>query len=615
MSLQFDGVERAFGSQKVLSGLDLHVPDGACYGFLGGNGAGKTTSMRIALGLLAPSKGRVLVDGLDVAAHPTAARARTAGLIEQPGFFSGLSARRNLARLARLAGVPASDRSREIARWLEIVGLADHARRPAGVFSQGMRQRLGLAQALIGGARNILLDEPMNGLDPAGIAEIRQVLRRLVDEEGRTLLVSSHQLKELEGLCDHCGILHRGRIALEGPTPDLLREVDPVYELQVSGRLPEDEVLTTFGTPVEGVGTHDGVQLRLGSRAPEEVLAGLIGAGARVRSFAPTHRDLEAVYLDAVRRADAGEEPRRLAIPEASGESVEVRAPRRPLLRALGYELRRTLLGWRTLALLILPAGIAFFSVRSFARETRAAGEAGSFGGGGVEVPSAFEAVGVGLSSALPFLVTLLVAFASLAVTTERAQGTLKNLVTAPVRRWHAALAKIAILLFKLTLGYGLVLAAACLTAGAHFDWAAPRQMMPGGLMIDLAPVEELEAAFSEVFWRPLLPIGALVGFGWLCGAIVSRAITALAIALLGTFLMEVSRVGLRPEDLEYALPVAYVPSFFANTSWLDYYVQVVRGAGDAVFGLESTAQSVPLVTLCLTFLLGTFAFLVRRVR
>jgi ABC-2 type transport system ATP-binding protein len=222
MSLQLLSLTRRFGDERALDGVSLHVRAGDCYGLIGHNGAGKTTAMRIALGLDRADAGEVQVDGFDTRRAPRETHARLGGLIETPGFHEQLDARSNLEMLARLQGLTVAEARAEAERQLARVGLTQVGAKPVRGFSQGMRQRLGIAQALLGSPRYVLLDEPTNGLDPEGSADVRALLARLVREEGVTVLVSSHQLHELAELCNRVAILQRGRRLVEAETRALL---------------------------------------------------------------------------------------------------------------------------------------------------------------------------------------------------------------------------------------------------------------------------------------------------------------------------------------------------------------------------------------------------------
>jgi len=216
MVLQLLGVSRTFGKQRALDRVTIHVRRGDCYAFIGHNGAGKTSAMRIALGLDRHFEGRVLIEGFDAAQHPREARARMGGLIEVPGFHGTLDGERNLVFLGQLQGLSRLEARREAGRLIELVGLAHAGAKPVGAYSQGMRQRLGIAQALLGQPDLLVLDEPANGLDPAGIQELRALMRRLADQRGLAVFVSSHLLGEIERVCDRIAIVHRGRTLAEG---------------------------------------------------------------------------------------------------------------------------------------------------------------------------------------------------------------------------------------------------------------------------------------------------------------------------------------------------------------------------------------------------------------
>src|SRR6266545_4669039 len=216
-AIETSGLTKRYGGRSVVDSLDMEVPDGVVAGFIGPNGAGKTTTLRMLLGLVRPSAGSGRVLGMPLTA-PARYVAAVGALIESPGFHPGLSGQRNLAIVASLAGL--SDRS-SIPALLERVGLGDRGRDVYRTYSLGMKQRLGIAAALIGGPALLILDEPANGLDPSGIREMRTLLRSFNDE-GRTVFVSSHQLAEVQQVCDWLVVIDRGRRIFQGPTSQLV---------------------------------------------------------------------------------------------------------------------------------------------------------------------------------------------------------------------------------------------------------------------------------------------------------------------------------------------------------------------------------------------------------
>ena len=212
------GVVKRYGRETVLTEVDLDLDEGEVLGLLGPNGAGKTTLIKILLGLATPNSGTVRIFGEDLFRTRKRLRRRIGAIVEAPVFFEYLSAMENLRALVSLNG-PTADADFEDV--LGLVGLADVAGERVGTFSQGMKQRLGIAQALLPANRLVILDEPTNGLDPHGIAGIRQLIRRLSRDRGVTVLVSSHLLAEVEQVCDRVVILNRGRVVQVGRVDDL----------------------------------------------------------------------------------------------------------------------------------------------------------------------------------------------------------------------------------------------------------------------------------------------------------------------------------------------------------------------------------------------------------
>jgi ABC-2 type transport system ATP-binding protein len=301
------GLVKRFGSVRAVDGIDLDVREGDVYGFLGANGSGKTTTVRMLLGLVLPTSGSVELLG---APMPRAARRvlpRVGALVEAPAHYGHLSGAENLRLLdAAGPGGPRRTRRRRIDDALEQVGLAGVGRRPVKAYSLGMRQRLGLAAALLRRPELLVLDEPTNGLDPQGIAEIRALLLDL-HRTGTTVFVSSHLLAEVEQLCSRVGVLDRGRLVLQD---ELAALTAPTGATVVSTPEPDRARAVLDGR----VTAADGQRLVVRGGGTAEVNALLVGAGVPVTGLQPERPTLEQVVLaaasasadrvDAVRRGD-----------------------------------------------------------------------------------------------------------------------------------------------------------------------------------------------------------------------------------------------------------------------------------------------------------------------
>jgi ABC-type multidrug transport system ATPase subunit len=218
--LETTGLSHHFSARTpVLNNIDLRVPEGSIFGFLGPNGAGKTTTLRLVLGLLKKQQGEISVFGKPFAAHRVSVLKRVGSLIESPSVYAQLTAIENLRVLQKVYRCP----EERIARVLQLTGLTDTGKKKAGKFSLGMKQRLGIAIALLNDPALLILDEPTNGLDPEGIIAMRELFR-VLNSQGVTILLSSHLLAEMEKLITHAGIIHKGQILFQGTLEDLRAE-------------------------------------------------------------------------------------------------------------------------------------------------------------------------------------------------------------------------------------------------------------------------------------------------------------------------------------------------------------------------------------------------------
>jgi ABC-2 type transport system ATP-binding protein len=293
VALQTEDLTKRFGARTAVDRLTMRVERGDIYGFLGPNGAGKSTTLRMLLGLVRPTSGVIKFPVRASSWEYLRARSRVGAIIETPAFYENFSGRRNLQLLASLSGGVRAQRVDEV---LEIVDLRARARDPVKVYSYGMRQRLGIAQALLPTPEIIILDEPTNGLDPQGIHETRNLIRRLRDELKLTVLLSSHLLTEIEQLCNRVGIIHEGRLLYEGG-PEALVSSTSLYKVRVDDSARAFELLAKVSGVT--VSQNGGAALRVDAdeESISNVNALLVGNGIKVYELSPAQESLEEAFL------------------------------------------------------------------------------------------------------------------------------------------------------------------------------------------------------------------------------------------------------------------------------------------------------------------------------
>jgi ABC-2 type transport system ATP-binding protein len=273
--------------------IDLNVHAGDVYGFLGPNGAGKTTTLRMALGLITPTEGTVELFGRDPMREGARALEGVAGFVEAPRFYPQMTARKNLELLSALDGNGASTRIDEV---LDIVELRPRAGHRVGGYSHGMRQRLGIAAALLRQPRLLILDEPATGLDPAGMRDMRALIQRLAGE-GITVLLSSHQLPEVQELCDRVAIVESGRVVYEGALADLRRQGGAGYRLRTTDDARALEVLRAQQSVALVESTEHGLGFQAQERDVGELSLSLARAGIGILALTPELATLEDLFF------------------------------------------------------------------------------------------------------------------------------------------------------------------------------------------------------------------------------------------------------------------------------------------------------------------------------
>jgi len=303
--VETSGLTKRFGDRIAVDDVDLRVPQGSAFGYLGANGAGKTTLIRMLLGLTSVTSGTMHLLGRPVPAERATALARVGAIVEEPRFHGHLTGRENLTVIAAAREPEAHAR---IDGALARTGLSQRADERVKRYSLGMRQRLGVARSLLADPELLILDEPTNGLDPAGIREFRDMIRGFV-AEGRTVLLSSHLLDEVERICDAIAIVDRGRIVMQGPIAELARGGEETILIATSDEERAFALLGENRAVASAVAEANGIRVRLrpdveAEPAADELGRRLVLAGLAIRRFEPARASLEQRFLDITSRLE-----------------------------------------------------------------------------------------------------------------------------------------------------------------------------------------------------------------------------------------------------------------------------------------------------------------------
>ncbi|MES2278338.1 MAG: ABC transporter ATP-binding protein [Bacteroidota bacterium] len=294
MVIETTGLTFNFGNQTVVKSLSLQVPEGCIYGFLGPNGAGKTTTIKLLLNLLQTQEGDIKIFGLDFKNHRTEILSQVGSLIEQPAIYAHLTGKENLLNRAILLQISES----RVDEMLALVKLTTAGSKKAGNYSLGMKQRLGIALAMLSDPKLLLLDEPTNGLDPNGIIEIRELLIRLVTQHKKTVFISSHLLGEIERMATHVGIINFGELLFQGEIKDLQSISQPMVHIETANTVDAANLLTKNGYAVVDV-KDDHLSVTYQSKESTAQINTLLNQnGYPIYSIHKVQKDLEKLFLD-----------------------------------------------------------------------------------------------------------------------------------------------------------------------------------------------------------------------------------------------------------------------------------------------------------------------------
>ena len=495
--------------------------------------------------------------------------------------------------LAKIQGIDPP--SEEVDRVLALVGLQDSVDRRVGHYSQGMRQRLGLAQALLGQPSYLILDEPTNGLDPEGIHELRRLLQNLAEQSGTTILLSSHLLHEVTGLCNRIGVLNSGKLLAEAPTDELLSPDSRSYLLKTDDdthALKSLAALEEHGLAVSAT-SEGALQLSADEECADQIVPTLVAAGRKVLAFTPVDPSLEEIYLE-FSRGDRDAMPRAPA-PPLPEPTTDLPRLHRPIRRVVGYELDRLCRPGPVLALLS-PALVAPLVV--YNRHLALSRDADELSQGSLISATditAFEGLARALHTTLPLLALVMAGIASQSIAGEGASGTLRNLLIRPLHRGEIAFGKLTALALTAVLSYLCLLATAVVAAGLAFDYGDVVEILStGGGSFPILTAEEVWPEVWPAIASPVIPLIAFTCLGFFWSTLVRSAAGALALTLGTTIALGLGRTLFRGWDLEAWLPGPYLPSPLARNSHMDFFVDFASGISNATHDFAATAWITP---------------------
>lgn len=296
-ALQIQNVTKTFGKKTAVDNVSFDIYPGEVFGFLGPNGAGKTTIIKMVMGFFRPDNGTIIINGFNRKTHYEAAMASIGGIVENPEMYNSLSARLNLQMYARLHEGVTKERIDEV---LELVGLTDRADEPVKKYSLGMKQRIGLAQALLHRPKVLILDEPTNGLDPAGIHLLRDILTQCAHEDGVAVMVSSHLLSEIQVMCDRIGIINHGKLLQICSIDDFVNQAQSstVYRIKTSDPAKAKEILSgKYNNRIFNV-NEDTLDIEIEEEQINECVRTLVASGSDILGVQKLESSLEEAFLE-----------------------------------------------------------------------------------------------------------------------------------------------------------------------------------------------------------------------------------------------------------------------------------------------------------------------------
>jgi ABC-2 type transport system ATP-binding protein len=301
--IRIDNLTKVYDGVKAVDAINLTIEKGEIFGFLGPNGAGKTTTIGMMVGLIEPTSGHCMIDDIDVTRKPLEAKRFTGYLPDGVGFYANLTGRQNLKYFSRFYGMKESDADTRITGLLDRVGLGKVAK-PVGSYSRGMKQRLGLAQALLNDPEYVFLDEPTNGLDPEGVVQFREIIKELAGK-GKTVFFSSHIIGEIQQACHTIGIISHGKIVSHGTQEEIRQKMRQANEYLIRIEVAGGHVPKLTDARIVDATYHDGSALvRASADIREEISMELFKDGLRIRELSLKEKSLEELFLETIYRGE-----------------------------------------------------------------------------------------------------------------------------------------------------------------------------------------------------------------------------------------------------------------------------------------------------------------------